>query len=229
MCRLQTQSPLFFFVFSSFFCFMLKNQGLIHHHLRDAASGFTCPRTHSDFTQPSLNSWNRPDELQWGEFDFVGKNVAVGDEKKNRSWVVGGATERQSGTTNLWREHSMFCFISQVEREILRRDTDKEKRRERSPRIHCGWLWEDSTQRKRQREVTKEKSRRKEGRRAAIWLEICFVSHLLLYTSFCFSPGWGASELLGTPGRRLFRSHTRSKCREILRAAHVRSLDPKKK
>lgn len=53
-----------------------------------------------------------------------------------------------------------------MEVEVLRGKTDEEKRRDSSPRIHCGWLWEAGKrglQRKRQREVTKEKRRSREG------------------------------------------------------------------
>lgn len=66
-------------------------------------------------------------------------------KKKKTGW--GGATERQSRTAKQRGQHSMFCFISEGKegREVakLQRDTG-ENGVESSPRIHCGWLWEDT-------------------------------------------------------------------------------------
>lgn len=62
-----------------------------------------------------------------------------------------------------------FSLRGKEEVEVLRGKTDeggKKGKRDSSPRIHCGWLWEDGRrglQRKRQREVTNKKRRREEG------------------------------------------------------------------
>lgn len=70
------------------------------------------------------------------------------------------------------RALNVLFFLSlgegKEEAEILRGKTgvEKNKRRDRSPRIHCGWLREDGTrglQRERRREVTNEKRRKEEG------------------------------------------------------------------
>lgn len=83
-----------------------------------------------------------------------------------------------------------------------------------------------------QREVTNEKKRRREEGEQQFDSRPVFVSHHLLYRSFWgffFLSGSAASELLGTPGRRLLQGHTGPKRREVLSAAHVRSLERENK
>lgn len=101
----------------------------------------------------------------------------------------------------------------------------KKTERDSSPRIHCGWLWEErGVYRERRREVTNEKRRREEGEQQ---FDLRLVSSHLLYTSFLsflFS-GRAASELFGAPGGRLLQGHACPERGEILSAAHVRSLE----
>lgn len=70
--------------------------------------------------------------------------------------------------------------------------------------------------------------RREEGRRRLDSRAVC-ISPSTLQASLCFSPrGSAASELLGTPGGGLLQGHARAECRELLGAAHIRSLKHKR-
>lgn len=95
--------------------------------------------------------------------------MAVGGEKEEcflkRFSETGGSgatreAERDSETTK-GAFNVLFFFFFFLSREkdqvevTKKRETDKDKRRDSSPRIHCGWLWEDGTRRVYEERETK--------------------------------------------------------------------------
>lgn len=143
----------------------------------------------------------------------------------------GGATERQSGTAELWREHSMaffFFFFSQKEGGGTRRK-DRWGKTEVLPEFivaGCGRNGTRGLQRKRDK--GRSLTRRGGGRKASSnlirdWFRLSSSTLQKFFVVFFFR--WAASELFGTPGGRLLQGHTGPKRGEILSAAHVRSLE----